>query len=101
MYKSMVEARKPIKVVARLFLGPDGQWGARPGAVVVYVKETTVPSTEVIQFQSIDTGETRPTNAGMVEWLEQKARRGVREALHLDEQEALKLVIESEIKIEP
>jgi hypothetical protein len=55
----------------------------------------------MIRCQSIDTGETRPTHAGIVEWLEEKARRGVKEALHLDEQETLKLVIESEIKIEP
>ena len=100
MYKSMIEARKPIKVVARLFMA-DGQWGVRPGAVVVYVTETTKPSTEMIQLQSIDTGETRPTHAGMVEWLQEKARRGVKDALHLDEQEAMKLVIEPEITIDP
>ena len=34
MYKSMIEARKPNKVVARAFKGPDGQWGVRPGAGV-------------------------------------------------------------------
>jgi hypothetical protein len=101
MYKTIIEDRKPIKVVARLFLGPDGQWEVRPGAVVVYAAEQSTPSTEMLRFQSIDTGETRPTNAGMVEWLEEKARRGVREALRLDEQESLKLLIESEIKIEP
>jgi hypothetical protein len=101
MYKSMIEARKPIKLVARLFKGPDGQWGVRPGAVVVYATEKTKPNTEMIRCQSIETGETRPTNAGILEWLEGKARRGVKEALHLDEQEAVKLVIESEIKIEP
>jgi len=101
MYKAMIEARKPIKVVARLFLGPDGQWGVRPGAVVVYATEQTTPSTEMLRFQSIDTGETRPTNAGIVEWLEEKARRGVKDALQLDEQEAMKLVIEPEIRIEP
>jgi hypothetical protein len=36
-----------------------------------------------------------------VKWLEEKARRGVKEALHLDEQETMKLVIEPTIKIEP
>ena len=101
MYKSMIEARKPIKLVARLFMGPDGQWGVRPGAVVVYATEKTKPNTEMIRFQSIDTGETRPTNEGIVEWLEEKARRAVKEALRLDEQETIKLVIESDIKIEP
>jgi hypothetical protein len=100
MYKSMIEARKPIKVVARLFMA-DGQWGVRSGAVVVYTPDQAQSSPDMLRFQSIDTGETRPTHAGMVEWLEEKARRGVREALHLDEQEALNLVIESEIKIEP
>lgn len=100
MYKTMIEARKPIKLVARLFLGPDGQWGVRPGAVVVYATEKTNPNGEMIRFQSIDTGETRSTNAGIVEWLEEKARRGVMEALRIDEQESLKLLIESEIKIE-
>ena len=101
MYKSMIEARKPIKVVARAFKGPDGQWGVRPGAVVLYATEKTKPNTEMILCQSIDTGETRPTNEGIVEWLEEKARRGVKEALQLNEQEAMKLVIESDIKIEP
>jgi len=101
MYKTMIEARKPIKLVARLFLRPDGQWGVMPGAVVVYATEKTNPNAEMIRFQSIDTGETMPTNAGIVEWLEEKARRGVKEALRLDEQETMKLVIESEIKIEP
>ena len=101
MYKSMIEARKPIRVVARLFVGANGQWGVRPGAVVVYATEQTKPNAEMLRFQSIDTGETRPSNAGIVEWLEEKARRGVKEALHLDEQETMKLVIESEIKIEP
>jgi len=100
MYKTMIEARKPIKLVARLFLRPDGQWGVRPGAVVVYATEKTNPNAEMIRFQSIDTGETRSTNAGIVEWLEEKARRGVMEALRIDEQESLKLLIESEIKIE-
>src|SRR5262245_3031489 len=99
MYKTQVEARKPVKIVARLLLGPDGQWGVKPGAVVVYTEQTT-PSTEMVRFQSMDTEETRPTQSAMVEWLQEKARRGVREALHLDEQEALKLVIESEIKNE-
>ena len=100
MYRSMIEARKPIKVVARLLQRPDGQWGVTPGAVVFYATEKTAPNTEMILCQSIDTGETRPTNEGIVAWLEEKARRGVKEALHLDEQETMKLVIESEIKIE-
>jgi len=61
--------------------------------VVVYPTDKTQPNAEMIRFQSIDTGETRPTCAGIVEWLEEKARCGVKEALQL--------VIESEIKIEP
>jgi len=97
----MIEARKPIKVVARAFKGPDGQWGVMPGAVVLYATEKTKPNTEMILCQSIDTGEIRPTYEGIAEWLEAKARRGVKEALHLDEQETMKLVIESDIKIEP
>jgi hypothetical protein len=101
MYKSMIEARKPIKVVARAFKGPDGQWGVRPGAVVVYATEKTKPDTQMILGLSVATGETRPTHEGIVAWLEEKARRGVKEALYLDEQEAMKLVIESDIKIEP
>ena len=95
MYKTMMEARKPIKIVARLFLA-DGQWAVRPGAMVVYAKESISP----VLCLTIETGETRPSQAAIVEWLEEKARRGVKEALHLDEQEASKLVIESEIKIE-
>ena len=101
MYRSMIEARKPIKVVARAFKGPDGQWGVMPGAVVLYATEKTKPNTEMILCQSIDTGEIRPTYEGIAEWLEANARRGVKEALHLDEQETMKLVIESDIKIEP
>ena len=101
MYRSMIEARKPIKVVARAFKGPDGQWGVLPGAVVLYATEKTKPNSEMILCQSIDTGEIRPTYEGIAEWLEAKARRGVKEALHLDEQETMKLVIESDIKIEP
>jgi hypothetical protein len=101
MYRSMIEARKPIKVVARAFKGSDGQWGVMPGAVVLYATEKTKPNTEMILCQSIDTGEIRPTYEGIAEWLEAKARRGVKEALHLDEQETMKLVIESDIKIEP
>jgi len=97
----MIEARKPIKVVARAFKGPDGQWGVMPGAVVLYATEKTKPNSEMILCQSIDTGEIRPTYEGIAEWLEAKARRGVKEALHLDEQETMKLVIESDIKIEP
>ena len=100
MYKSMIEARKPIKVVARAFKGPDGQWGIRPGAVVLYATEKTKPDTQTILGLAVATGETRPTKEGIVEWLEEKARRAVKEALHLDEQEAMKLVIESDIKIE-
>src|SRR5689334_10130543 len=101
MYRSMIEARKPIKVVARAFKGPDGQWGVLPGAVVLYATEKTKPNSEMILCQSIDTGEIRPTYEGIAEWLEAKARRSVKEALHLDEQETMKLVIESDIKIEP
>ena len=95
MYKTMVEARKPIKIVARLFLA-EGQWGVRPGAMVVYAKESTSP----VLCLLIETGETRPTQTAIVEWLEGRARHSVKEALQLDEEEALKLVIESEIKIE-
>ena len=101
MYRSMIEARKPIQIVARAFKGPDGQWGVMPGAVVFYATEKTKPNTEMILCRSIDTGEMRPTYEGIVEWLEEKARRGVKEALHVDEQEAMKLVIEHDIKIEP
>lgn len=101
MYKSMIEARKPIKVVARAFKGPDGQWGVMPGAVVFYATEKTKPNSETILCQSIDTSEIRPTYEGIAEWLEKKARRGIKEALHLDEQETMKLVVESDIKIEP
>ncbi|MEP6959523.1 MAG: hypothetical protein ABI980_12405 [Nitrospirota bacterium] len=101
MYRSMIEARKPIKVVARAFKGPDGQWGVRPGAVVLYATEKTKPDTQTILGLSVATGETRPTNEGIVEWLEEKARRAVKEALRLDEQESMKLVIESDIKIDP
>jgi len=101
MYKSMIEARKPIKLVARLFKGPDDQWGVRPGAVVFYATEKTNPNAEMTLYRLIDTGETRPTHTGIVEWLEEKARRRLKEALQLEEREALKLVIGSEIKIEP
>ncbi|HZC82335.1 MAG TPA: hypothetical protein VE222_11600 [Nitrospiraceae bacterium] len=101
MYRSMIEARKPIKIVARAFKGPDGQWGVMPGAVVFYATEKTKSNAEMILCQSIDTGEIRPTYEGIVKWLEEKARRGVKEALHLDEQETMKLVIEPTIKIEP
>lgn len=101
MYKTMIEARKPIKVVARLFKGPDDQWGVRPGAMVVYATDKTNPNAEMTIFRLTDTGEMRSTHTGMVEWLEETARRRLKEALQLDAQEALKLVIESEIKIEP
>ena len=69
--------------------------------MVVYATDKTNPNAGMTLYRLIDTGETRPTHAGIVEWLEEKARRGVKEALHLDEQETMKLVIESEIKIEP
>jgi len=101
MYKSMIEARKPIKVVARAFKGPDGQWGVRPGAVVFYATEKAKPNTETILCQAIDTRDVRPTYEGIAEWLEEKARRAIQDALHLDEQEAMKLATESDIKIEP
>jgi hypothetical protein len=101
MYRSMIEARKPIKVVARAFKGPDGQWGVMPGAVVLYATDKTKPDTQTILGLPVATGETMPTYEKIVEWLEEKARRGVKEALHLDEQEAMKLVIKSNIKIEP
>jgi hypothetical protein len=101
MYKTMIEARKPIKLVARLFKGPDDQWGVRPGAMVVYATDKTNPNAEMTIYRLVDTGETRPTHTGIVEWLEEKARRRIKEALQLDEQKTLKLVIESEIKIEP
>ena len=74
--------------------------GSEAGAVVLHATEKTKPNTEMILCQSIDTGEIRPTYEGIAEWLEEKARRGVKEALHLDEQETIKLVIESDIKIE-
>ena len=67
----MIEARKPIKVVARAFKGPDGKWGVRPGAVVLHATEKTKPNTEMILCQSIDTGEIRPTYEGIAEWLEE------------------------------
>ena len=101
MYKSMIEARKPIKVVARAFKGPDGQWGVMPGAVVLYATEKANPDTQTILGLSVAMGDTRPTSEGIVTWLEEKARRAVKEHLHLDEQEAMKLAFESEIKIEP
>ena len=91
----MMEARKPIKIVARLFLA-DGQWGVRPGAAALYAKE----SISSVHCLLLATGETRPTQAAIVEWLEENARRGVKEALQLNEQEAVKLVIESDIKNE-
>lgn len=100
MYKTMMESRKPIKIVARLFVAADGQWGVRPGAAVLYAIEPTKPGTETVLFQSIDTGDTRSTQAGMIEWLEGRARRRVKEALQLKEEEALKLVIETDIRIE-
>jgi len=101
MYKTMIEARKPIRLVARLFKGPDDQWGVRPGAMVVCATDKTNPNAEMSLYRLVDTGETRPTQTELVKWLEEKARQRLKEALQLDEQEALKLVIESEIKSEP
>jgi hypothetical protein len=69
--------------------------------MVVYVTDQTTPNAEMTLYRLVDTGETRPTPTGIVEWLEEKARRHLKEALQLDEQDALKLVIESEIKMEP
>ena len=100
MYKTMIEARKPIKLVARLFKGPDDQWGVRPGAMVVATDKTN-PNAEMSLYRLVDTSETRPTYTELVKWLEEKARQRLKEALQLDEQEAMKLVIESEIKSEP
>ena len=85
MYKSMIEARKPIKVVARAFKGPDGQWGIRPGVVVLYATEKTKPDTQAILGLSVATGETRPTYEGIVAWLEEKAHREVKATLSVDE----------------
>ena len=101
MYRSMIKARKPLKVVARAFKRPDGQWGIIPGAIVFYANEKTKPDTQIILGLSVVMGETRPTYEGIVAWLEEKARRAVKEELHLDEQESMTLAIESDIKIEP
>jgi hypothetical protein len=62
----MIEARKPIKVVARAFKGPDGQWGVMPGAVVLYGTEKPKPDTQMILGLSVATGETMPTYEGIV-----------------------------------
>ena len=99
MYRTMMEARKPIKIVARAFKGPDGQWGVMPGAVVFFAPDQSKPDTQMIRGISVSAGETRPTYEALVEWLEEKARREVKEVLALDDQDSMKLVIESEIKI--
>ena len=72
---------------------------ARRGSVVRNRKGEPRYSQTILGL-SVAMGDTRPTSEGIVTWLEEKARRAVKEHLHLDEQEAMKLTIESEIKVE-
>jgi hypothetical protein len=89
-----------IRLTARVVEGSRGQWGVQPGAMVWYGTEKRHNNIELDLAKSIDTGETRSSYEGIVEWLEEKARRAVKDAFGLDDQQGNKLVIKVEVSTE-
>jgi hypothetical protein len=97
-HESRVLWQQP-RLMARVFEGSSGQWGVQTGAMVWYATEKRRSNFELDVAMSIDTGETRPSYEEIVEWLEVKARRAVKDAFGLDEKKSNSLVIKSEVEI--
>ena len=89
-----------IRLTARVFEGSPSQWGVRPGAIVWYGTEKRHHNIELDLAISIDTGETRSSYEGIVEWLEEKTRRALKDEFGLDDQQGNKLVIKADVSTE-